>query len=320
MTHHDPPDGPLVIEPVGGGRAGEQARAVVAEAEIDSPHGELVDEGERDRLDRLRRLEDDQPATAVDAAWHPFLATVAGHPAGYAGLLVDDVGAGASAELVVSAHHRRHGIGGRLLDVVESTARDRGVERLRIWSRDEDATNRRFASARGYDLHRRLDILGRADDPVPPDAAPEGIDIRPQAPGADDAEIIRVLNSAFPDMQRPWNPERLEVRRELDWYDPAGVFVAAEGDRLLGLHWTKQRGDGVGEVHIMAIADEGQGKGLGRALLRAGLRHLYASGDHEVILWMDAANTPARGLYESEGFAYRYSDAAYARVLDGRNG
>ena len=32
----------------------------------------------------------------------------------------------------------------------------------------------------------------------------------------------------------------LAERMAEPWFDPAGLLVAAEGDRLLGFHWTKQ--------------------------------------------------------------------------------
>ncbi|HEX9765525.1 MAG TPA: mycothiol synthase [Nitriliruptorales bacterium] len=315
MTDPNPPGRPVEVGPVTGGEGANRARCLVAGAERDSPHGELVDEGERQRLDELWEQDQGASAEAVDAAWQPYLAAVDDHPAGYGAILLDDEGSGASAELVVAAHHRRHGIGHTLLTGLEAAARQCGVTRLRIWSRDEDEANRRFAEARGYGLHRRLLILARGSDPVPEADLPKGVTLRAHEPGPDDDEVVRVLNAAFPDNRRPWTRARLHRHRNLAWFDPDGLFVADTGDRLHGLHWTKERGEGVGEVHIMAIAPEGQGIGLGRALLRAGLRHLYDRGNDEVILWMDAENTPAQGLYESEGFAQRYQDAAYARDL-----
>lgn len=317
MSDHSAADAVPQIDPVRGGATAEQSRALVQQAEERAPHGELVDERERQRLDRLAEAPEGADSSVVDLSWTPWLATEDGHPTGYVALLLDDDGTGASAELVVAPHHRRKGIGHALLNRLEATAREQGVDRLSIWSRDADESNARFARARGYTRGRTLLILERGDEPVPQPSPPDGVTIRAHRPGPDDAEIIRVLNAAFPDADRGWTRERLDEHRAFDWFDPAGLLVAEADDdgTLLGVHWTKRRGDGVGEVHILGLAPEGQGQGLGRALLRAGLVHLRKAGDRNVVLWMDAENTAARRLYESEGFTERYRDVTYARDL-----
>jgi len=65
------------------------------------------------------------------------------------------------------------------------------------------------------------------------------------------------------------------------------------------------------------VAPERQRAGVGRFLLRWGLRALWALGYERVRLWVSAANTPARRLYETSGFRttatasiYRWSRSA----------
>ena len=53
-------------------------------------------------------------------------------------------------------------------------------------------------------------------------------------------------------------------------------------------------------------------RGLGRALLTAGLEHLRRVGNGEVLLYTDAENTRAVDLYERAGFAVASSDVMYA--------
>ena len=81
------------------------------------------------------------------------------------------------------------------------------------------------------------------------------------------------------------------------WFDPAGLLVAADGDRLLGFHWTKQHSPTLGEVYVVAIDPAAQGQGLGKLLTLAGLHHLAGKGVAEVLLYVESDNAPAdRGL------------------------
>ena len=54
-----------------------------------------------------------------------------------------------------------------------------------------------------------------------------------------------------------------------------------------------------------------RGRGYGRLLLRWGSRALWALGYSSVRLWVTAANTPARGLYDSTGFRTVATAAIY---------
>ena len=83
------------------------------------------------------------------------------------------------------------------------------------------------------------------------------------------------------------------------------------------MHWTKRRGEGVGEVYNLAVAPDGQGHGLGRRLLDAGLRHLRGIGCGEVLLWVDLANEAAIRLYTTAGFTARWEDIAFIRHARG---
>lgn len=286
---------------------------VVDAAERDAPHGELIDERERQRIERLAVL--NERRGGLFDGWRAWLAQRSQEPAAYGSLVLSDRHDRATAELVVHPDHRHVGLADGVLQRLESAAREGETKHLSVWARGDEASDR-FAKQHGYSLDRRLDVLGRDDHPVPPVDLPEGVVIRRHKPGEDDEGIVRTLNRAFPGSGRPWTPDRLQAHRELAWFDPAGVFVAESGDgRVVGLHWTKDRGGGTGEVHILGLDPEAHGQGLGRALLRTGLQHLYRDGAGEVILWMDHANEPARRLYTSEGFEFRWADRSYGRDL-----
>jgi mycothiol synthase len=148
----------------------------------------------------------------------------------------------------------------------------------------------------------------------------------------DEPEILRVNASAFahhPE-QGGMDADGLAERMAEPWFDPAGLLVADAGDRLLGFHWTKRHSASLGEVYVVGIDPAAQGRGLGKVLVDAGLRHLReggadgadgADGAHssegadEVLLYVESDNVPAVRLYSGMGFTHEPSDThvMYAR-------
>ncbi len=69
---------------------------------------------------------------------------------------------------------------------------------------------------------------------------------------------------------------------------------------------------GFGELYAIYVDPAAQGRGIGRALMDAGVRGLATRGFREAVLWVFEANAPARGFYERMGWA---PDGA-AKALD----
>lgn len=284
-----------------------------AEASADAP---LVDEAERVRLEDLH----DGTGTR-GTHWHSVLATRADDAVGYAGVVLPDApGELANGDVALL---REHGdcspVLAALMASVEALAWRHEAGRSRLWVRQSRDTDARCAADNGYVVDRRLQVLGRSLDPAPdPVDPPDGITVRAVTEGDLD-EVVRVLATAYegtPD--GGWDRERLDARRTLEWYDDADLLVAARDDgTLAGLHWTKRRGEGVGEVYNLAVDPAAQGMGLGVVLLVAGLRHLADVGQHEVLLWVDEDNERAVRLYAANGFRSRWVDVAFARALRG---
>ncbi|WP_217140545.1 GNAT family N-acetyltransferase [Streptomyces sp. AC627_RSS907] len=58
----------------------------------------------------------------------------------------------------------------------------------------------------------------------------------------------------------------------------------------------------VRQIRGLAVADAARGHGVGRALVRAAVEEARRLGARRITLRVLGHNTPARGLYESEGF------------------
>ncbi|MQA33041.1 mycothiol synthase [Modestobacter roseus] len=245
---------------------------------------------------------------------------------GYARLEADPAAPEAEAELVVAPPARRRGVGSALLAHLETLA---GGRPLRVWAHGERPGSAELAARRGYGRARVLLQMRRPltdVDPDPRPALPPGVTVRTFRPGADESAWLRVNARAFathPEQGR-WTTEDVALREAEPWFDPAGFFLAWQGDpddggRLLGSHWTKvhpagdEGPDPVGEVYVLGIDPDAQGMRLGRALTDLGLAHLRRQGLDTVLLYVEEDNTPAVHLYERSGFVRHAVDVAWRR-------
>lgn len=250
---------------------------------------------------------------------------------GYANL--DARGDTPVGELAVGPGHRRHGHGRALLaDVL-----DRGGDDTRVWAHGDTDGARALAATAGLEgvrdlLQLRLDLRATA---LPATPVRDDVAVRTYAGGQDDAALLAVNNAAFawhPE-QGGWGQDEIDQRRGEAWFDPAGLFLAHdagagggadEQGALLGFHWTKVHaatgtGDGdapaVGEVYVVGISPDAQGRGLGKLLTLTGLHHLRDAGLDAVVLYVEGDNTAALHTYEGLGFTRFHLDRAYARSV-----
>ncbi|MGO3090015.1 MAG: mycothiol synthase, partial [Galactobacter sp.] len=229
---------------------------------------------------------------------------------------------GALVELVVHPVARARGLGSALADwVMESVAPTAPVQ---AWSHGGHPAA--AVLAQRFDLKPVRELWVMELDPskvaaLPESPLPDSVSLDTFRVGVDESDWLAVNAAAF-----DFHPEQgrmtladLQSREAEEWFDPQGFFLAhsAEGE-LLGFHWTKltESTDGTvteGEVYAVGISPDAQGSGLGRSLTLAGLRHLAAAGAPKIVLYVEADNAPAVGLYTSLGFTVADSDVLYSR-------
>jgi mycothiol synthase len=224
------------------------------------------------------------------------------------------------AELVVHPQSRRRGIGTEMI----RAALSKTAGRNRFWAHGTLESARATASAVGLVPVRELVQMRRSLHGITEPSVPDGIRIRTYAGPTDDAELLRVNNSAF--AQHPeqggWAPTDLAERRAEKWFDPKGLFLAFDEktDALLGFHWTKVHTDepGLGEVYVVGVDPSAQGSGLGGLLTSVGVaylaRQLAAAAHPTVMLYVESDNTAALRTYRRLGFTEHSVDTAYARA------
>ncbi|HTP16000.1 MAG TPA: mycothiol synthase [Streptosporangiaceae bacterium] len=248
--------------------------------------------------------------------------------AGYAHLDPTDPVAGPSGELVIHPAHRGHGQG---LALTEALAAEAGDRPLRLWAHGDLPAAARLAAAAGFRRTRALWQMRRSlQARIGKPRLADGLSLRTFVVGEDEDAWTQLNRKAFsrhPE-QGAWTRADLELREREPWFDPAGFFLAERDGRLAGFHWTKIHGAGeepgsaahepIGEVYVVGVDPGERGTGLGRALTLAGLRYLRDRGLFQVMLYVDEANTPAIGLYESLGFTHWDTDVMFARPSDPR--
>ncbi len=204
--------------------------------------------------------------------------------------------------------------------------RREGGGHVTFWVRGSDPADDALARGTGFTLERELLQMRVALPLADPVRWPDGVTVRTFVPGQDEAAWVGVNNRAFaghPE-QGAWTIEMMEQREQEPWFDPAGLLLAFDADRLAGSCWTKvhppqppSEPDALGEIYVIGADPDRHGRGLGRALTSAGLASLAERGINVGMLFVDAANEAAVGLYRALGFTTHRSDRAYGLSLGG---
>jgi ribosomal protein S18 acetylase RimI-like enzyme len=142
------------------------------------------------------------------------------------------------------------------------------------------------------------------------------VTLRPFRP-ADQAAIRRITAASFerasvyalaerkygPFRCVPWQERKLaDVDADLD-AEPGGVFVAAEGDQVIGFITTRaDEQTGIGHVLNVAVNPSHQGRGIGAALIQHALSHFAGKGLTHAKIETLVGNAAGEHLYPKLGF------------------
>ncbi|WP_047240845.1 mycothiol synthase [Corynebacterium epidermidicanis] len=256
--------------------------------------------------------------TDTRLAHQHFLAQLDGRIVGVLGLAADQ------AELAVTPAYRRRGVAHRLV-----AAASYGDGNLSLWAHGNLPPAQGFVS--GFSAEKTRELLVMATKTRLPAVQPSAdyqlltlAEARNRWGKSADQELIRVNNEAFawhPE-QGGWDEERWARAQESSWFNPDDVLLlvrmgAETTPEVMGFHWVKwleaqvTGKAAVGEVYVVGLADRGRRKGLGSALISAGLEVLWNHGAELVELYVEADNKSAISAYEKLGFAVVESHAVY---------
>lgn len=218
-------------------------------------------------------------------------------------------------EVVVAPDRRdpESAVGTDLLRAALTEAARQGGGHVHLWvPKPTPATD---AMAAACHLAQGRDLL-QMRVPLPVPGPRRAFPVRSFRVGEDDEAWLAVNNRAFANHpeQGGWTAATLAERKGEPWFEPAGLLLHERDGRLAGSCWTKVHADvepPLGEIYVIAVDPDFQGLGLGRSLVLAGLDHLAASGLRIGMLYVDADNRAAVGLYRSLGLRVDHVDRAY---------
>lgn len=277
-----------------------------------------------ERSDGQRPLSDHLWLDLVQSARPPGFAAILAwesgpdEPVGYAQLSPGNDSW--SLELVVHPDHRRETgtIARHLLDAAVGVIAESGGGHVHWWVFEPAPIHDELARAIGLEPGRRLHQMRRAL----PTGIPFDLATRPFVIGRDEGAWLEVNNRAFHDHpeQGGWSLATLQSREAEPWFDPEGFRLHERDGRLAGFCWTKVHTDHdppLGEIYVIAVDPDFHGGGLGKSLTLAGLDHLAGRGIRIGMLYVDADNQAAVGLYRALGFSVHRTDRAFVGDVTG---
>ena len=216
-------------------------------------------------------------------------------------------------DLVVDPARRRRGYATALVEAALPYVRQvLGHPYLLLYVPPGDNPGRRFAEARGFAYRASLYWMERpARDPCPAPDFPPGFVSRTWDPERDAIPaFVDLLNATFADHPTPvsWTEPVIRAANAAPEFDPGDILLVAHVDdpgRVVAFCRARLYPDErppYGEVKLIGVLPPWRGRGLGRALLRWGMRHLQDRDVPTITLAVSAANEHALRMYEAHGF------------------
>ncbi len=218
----------------------------------------------------------------------------------------------------VHPEHRGRGVGGRLLEIAIDHSRKLEAKVIQIPIAQGMQAGAYCARKKGFRVVRRHWQMSLTEYRGGVPHIPNGFELRHFAPG-DEGSLCALQNLAFAGSWgfRPNTVEEIRYLVNCSLCHSEGILLIAEGERLAGYCLTMDDASdkGRGFIRMMGVAPSYRGRGLGRALVVAGINYLRRRGMTAIELDVDSGNTSAKGLYQSVGFKRTGTTLWYERRL-----
>lgn len=283
---------------------------------------QLVNEiDEVDKLGKATSLEHMRERLG-QPGYHPeedlFLAELDGLLVGYADILRELEIGRVILDGAVHPGHRGRGLGSKLLEVCLGHSRKLGAKVVQIPIAQGMQASQDLARKRGFEVVRRHWQMRLSRYRGTGLQLPQGFQLRHFLP-KDEESLCALQNLAFAGSWgfRPNTVEEIGYLVNSSLCHPEGVLFITEGQRMVGYCWTmddpieKEKG----YIRMMGIDPLYRNRGLGRAILVAGIEHLRKRGMKAIELLVDSRNPSAKRLYRSVGFKRKGMILWYQRAL-----
>src|SRR5919106_4630571 len=215
--------------------------------------------------------------------------------------------------VLVAPEQRGAGTGDRLLAAIATWVAERGVAELEGPVQEDDDGSLEWTRRRGYvevGRNSRLVLDLTPIDPPEPDP-PDGIEIVPWAERPELAQgIYEVAREAVPDIP---GEEDDDIGTLEEWLardmqgasdDPNAVFVAREGDRVVGYAKLSLSPDAPDRAFhdLTGVRRSHRGRGIASALKRTQIAWAKRAGYDALQTSNEVRNEPIRHLKEKHGY------------------
>ncbi|MDP6822175.1 MAG: GNAT family N-acetyltransferase [Dehalococcoidia bacterium] len=260
-----------------------------------------------------------------------FVAEQSGAVAGCGIAAVEPAIGRAVGEFGVLEGKRGRGVGRALLARLEGRGAEAGVAVHQVNVHHTNGQLRSFVARAGYEQIRTFNELKYRPAPAYLEGdyrpLPAGVSLRPFVSGADEASLASVQNAAFEGSFgfAPNTPEQIAGYVAMRGA-PGDILIAEDatsGD-VIGYVWTsvneseRESGETTGVIEMTGVRPDQRGRGVGSAVITAGLRHLRERGAGVIDLEVDGENLSARRIYKDLGFKKTGEQYWYEKSLGDR--
>lgn len=189
--------------------------------------------------------------------------------------------------------------------------------------RDTDAARVALLERHGFVQQetQTLYMIRSLSKPIPPAVFPEGFTLRPAA-GEQELEAIVALHQAAFGTQNMTIENRRAIMRNLSYIPELDLLLEAPDGILAAFCYctipkeaNELSGRSEGEIGIIGTSPAYQKRGLGRAMLLAGLQRLKEFGVEMTTLGTSRENEGAHSIYFSVGFRVSHRSLWYSKNI-----
>jgi mycothiol synthase len=186
-------------------------------------------------------------------------------------------------------------------------AAELGMDVVHVEVPPHHQTLHRLLRAEGFDIIRRYWQMRWNEGRPPTLEMSREFALRSFVIGQDEGALTWLQNLSFGENWgfSPNTVEEIAARVRLSRCDPEGIIFITHAGHPIAYNWTLMSANderATGTISMTGVHPEYRGRGLGRAIVVAGMRFLHERGTDSIELEVDYENPAARDLYTKLGF------------------
>lgn len=254
-----------------------------------------------------------------------FIAEKAGKIIGYMDVMPEQIIGRAVLSCLLCPGCNEWNLSKSLVERALNRSKELRLNRAHVNIARENVRSKRLFSKMGFRFVRRFIEL-RLDLPNAHLQNPRSTAFRLcRLKRGEEEKLTQIQNRSF---SNTWgyNPNTVEgimYHIGLPHCSPRDIILVYDKNEPIGYCWTRvlkgegnARGGTVGRIYMLGVDPDHRGKGVGSAVLAAGLSLLRRRGVGVVQLTVDSSNHAARALYNAAGFEVWKCSLWYEKVLD----